>query len=403
MKAIKMSDGIYRVGANIKTGDLFEGMWPIPDGVSLNAYVVKGDKTVLIDLVRDWGGAPEKVREQLSSIPLSIEDFDYLVMNHIEPDHSGWLPGFLKMNPQVQIFTTKKGAALIKGFFGVEDNVRVIKSGDILTIGQGKELQFEEAPNVHWPETMVTYEKSSGILFSCDAFGSYGCIGKEIFDDQISEQEHAFFDRESLRYYANIVASFSSFVQKAIEKLSGLEIKMIAPSHGIIWRENPETIIKRYIKFAGYMNGPAEPEITVIWGSMYGYTQAVLNSVVRGIRSENVPVHIHQVPNEDVSWVLASAWKSQGLVFGMPTYEYKMFPPVASVIDMFERKHVWNKQVFRFGSFGWSGGAQKEFELMTEKLKWEFLEPVEWQGSAGEAIQKLAFERGKELAKKVKE
>ena len=114
-------------------------------------------------------------------------------------------------------------------------------------------------------------------------------------------------------------------------------------------------------------------------------------------------MHIHQVPNEDVSWPLASAWKSSGLVFGMPTYEYKMFPPVAGVIDMFERKHVWNKTVFRFGSFGWSGGAQKEFESRTEKLKWEFLKPVEWQGSAGGEVHKLAFERGKELAKKVKE
>ncbi len=403
MKAIEMSKGIYRIGANIKTGDLFEGMWPIPDGVSLNAYVVKGDKIALIDLVRDWGNAPSVIQEQLSSIHLTIEDFGYLVMNHIEPDHSGWLPGFLKMNPQVQIITTKKGAAMVNGFFGVEDNVRVVKSGDTLSLGQAKELLFEEVPNVHWPETMVTYEKSTGVLFSCDAFGSYGCIGEAIFDDRISEEEHAFFDRESLRYYANIVSSFSSFVLKAIKKLEGLEINMIAPSHGIIWRENTQIIIERYLKFARYMNGPAEPEITVIWGSMYGYTQVVLNSVIHGIRSEHVPVHVHQVPNEDVSWALASAWKSSGLVFGMPTYEYKMFPPIASVIDMFERKHVWNKKVFRFGSFGWSGGAQKEFESRTEKLKWEFLEPVEWQGNAGDEVHKLAFERGKELAQQVKE
>jgi flavorubredoxin len=402
MNAIEMSKGIYRVGADIKNGDLFEGMWPIPDGVSLNAYVVKGDKTALIDFVRDWDNAPTIMQGQLASIALAFEDFDYLILNHLEPDHTGWLLGFLDRNPNVQFITTKKGAEVLKGFFGIEDNVRVIKSGDTLDLGEGKELLFEEAPNVHWPETMVTYEKSTGILFSCDAFGAYGCVGETMFDNQISDEKHAFFDRESLRYYANIVSSFSTFVLRAIEKIEGLEIKMIAPSHGIIWRENPATIIDKYRKYAQYYMGPAEPEITVIWGSMYGFTQSVLNSVIQGIRAEKVPVHVHQVPNEDVSWALASAWKSAGLVFGMPTYEYKMFPPISAVIDMFERKHVQNKKVFRFGSYGWSGGAQKEFKARTEKLKWEFLEPVEWQGRAGKEIHKLASERGQELARQVK-
>jgi flavorubredoxin len=402
MNAIEMSKGIYRIGANIKNGDLFEGMWPIPDGVSLNSYVVKGEKAALLDLVRDWNNAPSVIQGQLSSISLDFRDFDYLVLNHLEPDHTGWMLGFYKKNPGVQIITTKKGAEVLKGFFGIEENVRVIKSGDTLDLGAGKELLFAEAPNVHWPETMVTYEKNSGILFSCDAFGSYGCVREAIFDDQISDEEHAFFDRESLRYYANIVSSFSAFVLRAIDKISDLEINMIAPSHGIIWRENPGTIIERYRKFAQYYKGPAEPEITVVWGSMYGFTQSVLNSVIQGIRSENVPVHVHQVPNEDVSWALASAWKSAGLVFGMPTYEYKMFPPISGVIDMFERKHIQNKKVFRFGSYGWSGGAQKEFQARTEKLNWEFLEPVEWQGSAGDEVHKLAAERGKELARQVK-
>ncbi|HEB31602.1 MAG TPA: FprA family A-type flavoprotein [Spirochaetes bacterium] len=402
MNAIEMSEGIYRIGANIKNGDLFEGMWPIPDGVSLNVYIVKGEKTAMIDLVRDWDNAPSVILGQLSSISLAVEDFDYLILNHLEPDHTGWLLGFFDRNPNVQFITTKKGAEVLKGFFGIEDNVRVIKSGDTLDLGAGKVLLFVEAPNVHWPETMVTYEKSAGILFSCDAFGAYGCVGEAIFDNQISDEEHAFFDRESLRYYANIISSFSAFVLKAIDKIEDLKINMIAPSHGIIWRENPATIIEKYRKYARYYKGPAEPEITVIWGSMYGYTQSVLNSVIQGIRSEKVPVHVHQVPNEDVSWALASAWKSAGLVFGMPTYEYKMFPPISAVIDMFERKHVQNKKVFRFGSYGWSGGAQKEFKTRTEKLNWEFLEPVEWQGRAGEEIHKLASERGKDLARQVK-
>jgi len=402
-KAVKITDGIYRLGANIENGDLFEGMWPIPDGVSLNCYIVKGEKTALIDLVEDWDEAPSVIKEQLASIEIKPEDIDYLVLNHIEPDHTGWLEDFLKSSQNIELVTNKKGAALVEGFYGITENVRIIDSGDSISLGNNKEITFENIPNVHWPETMVTFERESGILFSCDAFGSYGSIGDFVFDDELSEKEHNFFDVESLRYFANIVGSYSKFVLRAIEKLKAFDIKVIAPSHGIIWRENPGQIIERYKKFAQYLEGPAEPEITVIWGSMYGNTEKVLHSVIKGIRSESVPVHVHKVPDEDVSWALASAWKSRGLVFGMPTYEYKMFPPLAAVINMFKLKHVHNKKVFRFGSFGWSGGAQKDFVAATDTMKWDFIDPVEWKGKADEDVHKLAYEQGKELARQIKE
>ncbi len=402
MKAIKIAENIYRIGANISDGDLFEGIWPIPDGVSLNAYVIKGEKNVMIDLVQDRDAAPEKIIKQLESISLCIENFDYLILNHLEPDHTGWLGVFLERNPGIQIITTEKGSGLVRSFFSDKANIKVVSSGDSIKIGKDAELVFEETPNVHWPETMVTYETKSGILFSCDAFGSYGNIGESIFDDQLSEEEHIFFDKESLRYYSNIISSFSPFVIRAIDKLKDIKIKMIAPSHGIIWRENPSTIIDRYIKYAGYMTGPAEKEITIVWGSMYGHTKEVLQHIIAGIRSENVPVHVHRLPQEDISHILANAWKSSGLIFGMPTYEYKMFPPVSCAIDMFGKKHVWNKKVFRFGSYGWSGGAQKDFEKKTEKMKWDFLPALEWQGKADKDICKTAFNRGKELAVEIK-
>ncbi len=401
-KAVKITDGIYRLGVNIKSGELFEGMWPIPDGVSLNCYIVQGEKTALIDLVEDCGEAPAGIEKQLESIPLDKNGIDYLVLNHIEPDHTGWLKDFVKEAPNVEIVVNKKGAALVEAFYGITENIRIIDSGDSIHLGNGRELVFQNIPNVHWPETMITYEKSSRILFSCDAFGSYGSIGEVIFDDQISKEEHDFFDRESLRYYANIVGSFSKFVLKAIDKLKDLDISMIAPSHGIIWRENPGVIVDRYRKFAMYMDGPAEPEVTIIWGSMYGNTEKVLHSVIKGVRSESVPVHVHKVPEEDVSWALSSAWRSRGLIFGMPTYEYKMYPPMTNVIRMFETKHVCNKKVFRFGSFGWSGGAQKDFDAATEKLEWDFLDPLEWKGLADEEIHSIAYEKGKELARMVK-
>lgn len=401
MEATKIFDGIFHIGANVENGDLFEGLWPIPHGVSLNSYIVKGDQTAMIDLMCDWDSAPVAMTSELGEIGVDYGEIDYLVLNHLEPDHTGWLNGFLERTPKCQILLTQRAADLVKEFYGITENVKVVKDGETLDLGGGKTLVFYEAPNVHWPETMVTYESSTGVLFSCDAFGSYGSLGDKIFDDQLDSEKHKFYEDESLRYYANIVASFSTFVTRAINKLGGLDIKVIAPSHGIVWRDSPTTVVERYLKYADYANGKTEPEISIVWGSMYGNTQALLKSVMQGIRSEGVKVNIHRVPNEDPSFVLASVWKSTGLVLGMPTYEYKMFPPMAHIIDLFERKKMFHKKVFRFGSFGWSGGAQKEFDAITEKLKWDFIEPLEWKGLPTEDVHTIAIERGKQLAREV--
>jgi anaerobic nitric oxide reductase flavorubredoxin len=403
MKAIKITDGIYHIGVNITNNDLFEGLWPIPDGVSLNSYAVMGKKTALIDLVRDWDDAPAGFTEKLHSIGLDVSKIDYLVLNHLEPDHTGWLKDFKQKNPKIKILTTAKGAALVKQFYGIHEGIREVKTGDTLDLGGGKVLKFVEAPNVHWPETMVTYETSGKVLFSCDAFGSYGALKDAVFDDQLSSEASEFFERETLRYYANIVSSFSKFVERAVAKLEGLEIKVIAPSHGIIWRENPSVIIDRYLKYASYLEGPAEQEITLIWGTMYGNTGSVVNEIIRTVRSEGIPIHVHQVPQDDSSYILSSAWKSAGLIVGMPTYEYRMFPPMAGILDLFDRKHVKNRKVFRFGSYGWSGGAQKEWETLTSKLNWEYLVPAEWNGAPDEEDLDNIRSRARELVRLVKE
>ncbi len=190
---------------------------------------------------------------------------------------------------------------------------------------------------------------------------------------------------------------------KAIDALAGLAIKTICPSHGLVWRGNPSTIVERYIAYANYMKEYAEPKITVVWGSMYGNTEIALRAVLRGIAKEGVPVQVFKVPETDISYVLASAWESAGLVFGMPTYEYKMYPPMRNVIDILSEKHVWHKKTFRFGSYGWSGGAQKEYDGMTEKLKWDKIEALEFQGTPFDADLELLEKRGQELAKQVKE
>ncbi|GHU08760.1 MBL fold hydrolase [Spirochaetia bacterium] len=402
MKAYNIADSVYAFHADIGAADLFEGIWPIPEGVSLNTYVVKGEKTALIDLVRDWDEAPAQIAAALGTAGLDINAIDYLILNHLEPDHTGWLCEFREKNPNAQIISTAKGINLVKTFYKVEDGLRAVKDGETLDLGGGKILTFYETPNIHWPETMVTWEQSTGTLFPCDAFGSYRALGDRIFDDEFTEAEHALFEKECLRYYANIIASFSIFVERAVQKFSGLDIKCIAPSHGIVWRKNPRAIIDRYLRYASYAKNGGEKEIAVIWGSMYGNTKKGLDAVIRGIEKEGVPYTIHRVPDENVSYVLADAYKSCAVVLAMPTYEYAMFPPMAYVLDIFRRKHINGKKVLRIGSWGWVGGAKKECDAALEALKWDPVECTEWAGAPTEADLVTLEERGAELARAVK-
>jgi flavorubredoxin len=402
MKAHKIADKIYALHADVRTDDLFEGIWPIPDGVSLNSYVVKGDKVALIDLVRDWGGAPAALEAGLSQAGLKLADVDYLVLNHLEPDHTGWLADYRRLNPKVKILATAKGIELVQSFYKVSDGVEAVKTGDKLDLGAGLVLNFVEAPNVHWPETMVTFEASSGTLFSCDAFGSFGMLGDRVFDDEFSALEHKRFEAESLRYYSNIVASFGLFVRKAIDKLAGLDLKVVAPSHGLVWRSEPRKIVDRYLKYASYLDGGREKEVCVIWGSMYGNTEKGLAAVLSGLEDEDMRFTMHRVPNEDASYILADAYKSQGILLAMPTYEYKMFPPMAYVLDLLERKHVKGRSALRIGSWGWVGGAKKEYEEAIAGLGWDSVESLEWPGVPDDAALAALRERGRELARRVK-
>ncbi|MDR0710566.1 MAG: FprA family A-type flavoprotein [Spirochaetaceae bacterium] len=402
MKTQAISDYIYCVHVDIQTTDLFEGIWPIPKGVSLNCYLVKGEKTAFIDLFRDWNGAAAQAEEALAAAGMGFDEIDYLILNHLEPDHTGWLREFREKNPKAEIIATAKGIELVKSFYKIESGLRAVKDGDTLDLGGGRVLTFFETPNVHWPETMVTWEPQAGVLFSCDAFGAFGALGEKVFDDEYSLAEHAFFESETLRYYANIVSSFSVFVERAIQKLSTLDIRCVAPSHGIVWRKKPEVIIERYSRYASYAKGNTEKEIAVIWGSMYGNTKAGVDAVIRGIEAGGVPCTCRRVPDENVSWVLADAYKAGALVLAMPTYEYAMFPPMAYVLDIFRRKHIFGKKVLRIGSWGWAGGAKKDYEAAITSLKWDSLEPVEWAGYPGPEDLALLEERGRELALAVK-
>lgn len=415
MNARKITDWVYALHADITNAPYFEGFWPIPQGVSLNSYIVRSKKTALVDLYRDWEGAPLQMESQLSSLNLTPSDIDYIILNHLESDHTGFLRDFRKICPNAQIITTTKGAALVRNFCKafpegeISDAIRAVKTGDSLDLGDGVILRFTETPNVHWPETMMTFEEKSGVLFSCDAFGSYGAVGTDenperIFDDECTKEEHEFFEKEALRYYANIVASFSSFVKAAIAKFAETPIKVVAPSHGLVWRTNPLEIINRYLKYASYnCDGTMEKEVCVIWGSMYGNTKIGVDAVIEGIKAEGLAVTEVEIPSTSASIVLSEAFRAKGIVIAMPTYEYKMFPPMAYILNLFNRKHFNGKKALRIGSWGWVGGAKKEYDDAVLPLKWEEIESYEWQGLPSEEDITILRQRGRDLAKKVLE
>lgn len=399
----KIKDNVYRLPATVCCKDLFEGIWPIPNGVMLNSYLVKGnEKTVLIDYVKDWDGAKEEIDEDLKSLGIENNKIDYFIINHMEPDHTGAIKEFVDLNPNMEILCSKKAVDLLKAFYGISNNVRVVEDGEKLDIG-GKTLQFFMTPNVHWPETMMTYLIEDGILFSCDAFGAFG-IYSNSYDDKLTIKERDLLIVETERYFANIISSFSAFCLRAIKKLEAINVNIICPSHGIVWRDNPLEVVKIYERLANYAKGPREKEITIVWSSMYGNTQALVDSFIKGIESVGgIKIHVLQVPQTHESFVLEKAWRSEGIIVGMPTYEYKMFPPMYAVLDQMDRSHITGRKIARFGSYGWSGGALKQFLPFVDSMKLDFIGEVEYQGAPSEEDREKAFSLASKMAKAILE
>lgn len=385
MKKIEIIKDIYMLSMNV-SDILFEGIWDIANGVSLNSYIVKGGKTAIIDGVIGWDGVPENLYKNLEEINVDPEDIDYLIVNHMEPDHSGWIENFLKINKNFTIVCTEKAANLVYSFYGDKVKIKTVKEGDTLDLGNGKLLSFHPVPNVHWPDTMYTYEVDTKILFSCDMYGAFGKMEEHYFDDELTVEEVEMFENEGIRYYSNVMNTFRPAVKKAIEKSKELDIKIIAPGHGPVYRENPQKIIDDYTRFTKYSEGAGKNEVTILWGSMYGMTKKAVDFAKAILKREGIKVNDLQMPYESDSEVVASIFKAAGIIIAAPTYEYNLFPPVAAAIDEVGRKKITNKLAFRFGSYGWSGGAEKELKEIVEKkkMKWDFIESVEFEGSPKE-------------------
>jgi flavorubredoxin len=234
------------------------------------------------------------------------------------------------------------------------------------------------------------------VLFSCDAFGGYGALNGINFDDECSDLDY--YKSESLRYYSNIVAKFSKPVLNAIDKLSGLDIEIIAPSHGLIWRDKPADIVSLYSKWAGYADNGGETGVTLLYGSMYGNTERMTNFVAKGVASTGVPIEIFDVARTHTSYILPSLWSRKGVVVGAPTYEGALFPAMASTLEEAAIKRVMNKKAIIFGSYGWSGGAVKRVKSIVEPVKWDIVDIISFQGQPTDEDLQNAIDCGKRFA-----
>jgi anaerobic nitric oxide reductase flavorubredoxin len=398
MTASEVKPGIHWIGVNDRTTDLFEGLWPITsEGVSYNSYIVKDEKSALIDLAKDF-----KTTALLDQIEEIVDPaaLDYIVINHMEPDHTGVLRALRRIAPDATLLCTKRAEEMLAHYYGITEGVQVVNDGDTLDLGR-HQLKFVMTPMVHWPETMMTYETSEQVLFSCDAFGGYGALQGAIFDDQCNEL--AYYEREALRYYANIVALFARPVLKAIDKLEGVPVSVIAPSHGLVWRRDPQRIVELYREWATYaLEGP-KLGVTLLYGTMYGNTEEVVEAVASGVARANVHLEVFDVRHIHASYILPALYTRSGVLVGAPTYEGELFPPMAHVLDIAARKRIRDRKLGYFGSFGWSGGARKETAKWAETLHWEMLESWEFPGGPTHAVLSQGEALGYRFAMALKE
>lgn len=354
--------GIFYCGVNDRVKQRFESLWPLPLGVSYNSYIVKGSqKTALIDTV-EIGEISEFIRNidsQIGSAPI-----DYLIINHMEPDHSGGIPAVLAHYPEAKLVGNRQTIGMVKGYYHIPDE-RFLEITDdaILDLGE-KTLRFFLTPMVHWPETMMTYVQEDCLLFSGDAFGTFGALNGGVVD---SEMETSHYRDEMYRYYTNIVGKYGRFVIKAIEKLSGLKLNFIAPTHGPVWHDKISEVIDIYSRLASYRS---EDGVTIIYGSMYGNTADVAEAIAaalteRGIRN----IKIHNAANAELSYMISDAFRYKGLIVGSPTYSMHIFPPVEEFMIAMETREIKNKVFATFGSFTWASASANLLNAYAEKMK----------------------------------
>ncbi len=361
----KVVDDLYWIGGNDHRLALFENIFPIPRGVSYNSYLLLDEKTVVFDSV-DWSVA----REYLRHIELLLEGrpLDYMVIHHMEPDHCAAIDEICLRYPNVKVISSEQGFQIMNqiGYHIKDEQKVIVKEGDTFSFGKHT-LAFVEAPMVHWPEVLMSFDTSNGVLFSADAFGSFGAIDGKLFNDEVN------FDRDWLddarRYYTNIVGKYGPFVQDVLKKASTLPIKYICPLHGLVWRNNLAYFIEKYDKWSKYE--PEEEGIMIAYASMYGNTEYAAQSLATALCERGMTeVVVHDVSNTDVSQLISDTFKYSHIVLASVTYNLGIYPVMKDFINDMQALNVQNRTVALIENGTWActvGDLMEEY--IDENLK----------------------------------
>ncbi len=373
MQQVNLADDIYYLGVNDRRTQLFENIWPIPHGISYSSYLIVDEKIALIDTIER-----SFIDEYLDRIEDIIGDrkVDYLIINHMEPDHSGALKAIIQKYPDIILVGNKKTFGFVEAYYMTPKNTVMVHDNHTLDLGKHK-LQFQMIPMVHWPETMVTFEETNKILFSGDAFGSYGTLDGGIFDDEINLD---FYEIEVMRYFTNIVGKYCPHTQRAIKKLAPLDIKMIAATHGPIWRTDLNWILSRYNKWSSY---DLDRGVVIVYGSMYGNTKNMAEVIARQLAVRGIKnIRVYDVSKTHSSYIINDIFKYKGFIVGSAAYNNSLFPNVEILLSTIEHMAPKNHLLGIFGNYSWNGGGVKNLKTFAEKIKWEMVyEPIEEKGA----------------------
>lgn len=363
MNTVEIKPDIYWVGGIDWDIRNFHG-YITQRGTTYNAYLIMDKKITLVDTVKHY-----LFDEMLSRIKEIVDPskIDYIISNHVEMDHSGSIQKLLEVAPNAKIITSTRGEKGLRRHYKKDWNFKVVKSGDTLNIGE-RTLHFVEIPMVHWPDSMVTYIPSDKLLLPNDAFGQH-IATSERFDDEV---DWGILKEEAAKYYANIVMPYGSQVEKALEALSGLDIEMIAPSHGIIWRSLIPQILKEYTKWARY---ETEDKALIVYDSMWGSTEKIAYALREGIEEAGIHVTIRNLKNTHISNVITDVISSKLILLGSPTLNNTMLPTMGGFLTYLKGLRPKNRMGFVFGSYGWGGQAVGEIEKIIKDLSWDM--PVE--------------------------
>lgn len=361
----EISPEIYLVGGSDRRLERFENMFPLPNGVAYNSYLILDDKTALLDTVDSSISA--LYLENVTHV-LNGRQLDYLVVNHMEPDHCANIEEIVRRYPGVKLIGNPKTFQFMKQYYSLDlsSNCQEVKEGDELSLGSHT-LRFYMAPMVHWPEVMVTYEVSKGILFSADAFGSFGAMAGNVFADEI-EYDNLFLD-EARRYYTNIVGRYGTQVQALFKKLAGLQLNMICSLHGYIWRgDSIGYILDKYDKWSRYV--PEKKGVVLVYASMYGNTENAMNALATKLALRGVKdMRMYDVSKTHPSYIIADIFKYSNFVIASPTYNLNLYFVMDSLLKELSVLNISNRKVSILGNHTWASAAAKTMTELVGSMK----------------------------------